>query len=114
MSCVKEAWNRQGLVRGRKRLSLKIKRTKVALRVWNVKVFGRVDVILKELEERVTTLEHQLQLGFSPEIEVDYLTTKLEIKIWEKREATRLDQMAKKKWLMKGNQNTQFFHASIN
>lgn len=40
--------------------------------------------------------------------------TNLEIDTWQKRETVRLGQIAKKKWLMEGDQNTKFFHSVIN
>lgn len=70
--------------------------------------------MLKELHERVDALEHQLQSGFSKDVEADLLVTKNELEIWERREATRLGQIAKKKWMAKGGQNTKYYHSVIN
>ncbi|XP_035546560.1 uncharacterized protein LOC118348616 [Juglans regia] len=112
--CVKEAWNQQDAVSGLLKLSVRLKRTKIALRAWNKNVFGRVDVNIRALEERLDFLESQLQSGFSEEIEDDFVATKTEIEIWEKREASRLGQIAKKNWLTEGDQNSKFFHSTIN
>lgn len=34
--------------------------------------------------------------------------------MWEKREASSLGQIAKKKWLMEGDQYSKFFHSVVN
>lgn len=41
----------------------KLKKAKVALKRWNVEVFGRVDLTIKELENQMIDLEEQLQKG---------------------------------------------------
>ncbi|XP_035540358.1 uncharacterized protein LOC118344262 [Juglans regia] len=114
LMCVKEAWNQQDTASGLLKLSIRLKRTKIALRAWNKNVFGRVDVNIRALEERLEFLDTQLQSSFSEEIEDDFVATKTEIDIWEKREASRLAQIAKKKWLTEGDQNSKFFHSVIN
>lgn len=103
MACVVEARNRPNSATGLLRLATKLKRTKLTLRALNKNVFGRVDIILKDLEMRLQNIEHKLQLRYSQEFEVEYLVTKIEIQIWENRKATRLDQIAKKMWMAKGD-----------
>ncbi|KAK0581732.1 hypothetical protein LWI29_017271 [Acer saccharum] len=114
LSCVKDAWIRNDSASGLLKLAIRLKRTKVALRAWNKNVFGRVGENIQALEERMELLENQLQSGFSEEVEAYYLTTKLEIQVWENRESSRLGQIAKKKWLTEGDQNSKFFHSVIN
>ncbi|XP_022883248.1 uncharacterized protein LOC111399999 [Olea europaea var. sylvestris] len=102
MSCVKEAWvdcNQDVALEGLQKLAGKLKRTKLALKVWNKKVFGRVDHIISELQERVEILEESLQEGFSYDVEQDFLATNIELAEWQKREEIRLSQVAKKRWL---------------
>ncbi|KAK4833981.1 hypothetical protein QYF36_014386 [Acer negundo] len=102
LSCVEEAWNKTDSVTGLWKLAIRLKRTKLALRAWNKNTFGRVEVILQDLEARLDNLECQLQLGYSQEVEAEYLVTKIELQLWEHREATRLNQIAKKTWLLEG------------
>ncbi|XP_022880975.1 uncharacterized protein LOC111398286 [Olea europaea var. sylvestris] len=116
MSCVKEAWvdcNQDVALGGLHKLVGKLKRTKVAVKVWNKQVFGRVDHIISELQERVEILEESLQEGFSDEVEQHFLVTNIELEEWQKREEIRLSKVAKKQWLRKGDNNTKFFHAVI-
>ncbi|XP_022880831.1 uncharacterized protein LOC111398107 [Olea europaea var. sylvestris] len=116
MSCLKEAWvdcNQDVALGGLQKLAGKLKRTKLALKVWNKKVFGRVDHIILELQERVEILEESLQEGFSYDVEQDFLVTNIELAEWQKREEIRLSQVAKKRWLREGDNNTKFFHAVI-
>ncbi|KAK1575277.1 hypothetical protein Q3G72_004017 [Acer saccharum] len=114
LSCVQDAWHRTDLGSGMLKLAIRLKRTKVALRAWNRNVFGLVDSNLKALEGRLENLENLLQMGYAEDVEEDYLVTKLEINVWEKREAIRLGQIAKQKWLIEGDQNTKFFHSVVN
>lgn len=66
------------------------------------------------LRARLEFLETQLQGVYSEEVEADYLVTKIEFQLWERREASRLGQIAKKCWMTVGDQNTNFFHSIIN
>ncbi|KAF5469226.1 hypothetical protein F2P56_013315 [Juglans regia] len=91
------------------RLVGKLKRLKQKLRQWNREVFGRVDRVIKELEERLEQYEEALLASYSEDIEEEFLITKAELEIWYKREDTRLAQQAKQTWQEEGDQNTKFF-----
>ncbi|KAF5459690.1 hypothetical protein F2P56_019614 [Juglans regia] len=97
LSCVKDAWCRMDMGSRLFKLATHLKRTKVVLRACNRCVFGRVGANIQALEERLDVLENQLQAGYSMEDEDDYLAMKLELQVWEKRESTRLGQIAKRK-----------------
>ncbi|XP_042959294.1 uncharacterized protein LOC122294521 [Carya illinoinensis] len=109
LNFVKEVWNRPDEVQGMMKLVTRLKRTKVALRGSNKTVFGRVEGNIRALEERMDILEEKLQLDFSEDLEDDFLATKIELDLWEKREASRLGQLAKKKWLNEGDKYPAFF-----
>ncbi|XP_022880648.1 uncharacterized protein LOC111397916 [Olea europaea var. sylvestris] len=64
---------------GLEKLAAKLKATKNTLKVWNKQVFGKVDNIILELEERVEALDHRLQDTYSDDIEQEYLISKIEL-----------------------------------
>ncbi|KAF5475510.1 hypothetical protein F2P56_007310 [Juglans regia] len=111
---VEAIWRESMLSTGLNKLSEKLRKVKIALRTWNQNTFGHVGQTIKVPEERLEILECQLQNSNDAEIENDYLITKAELNIWENREEIHMSQLAKKKWLKKGNQNTKFFHGSVN
>lgn len=76
-------------------LARKLKSIKNSLRVWNKNVCGNTDYHIWNLEQRVATIEQDLQVGFSEDTEMDLLTSKVELDMWLHREETRLRQMAK-------------------
>lgn len=88
---VKEVWYRPVYGLGLIKLAAKLKHTKIELRGWNNFVFGQVDQNIKELEDRLELLESQLLEDYFEDIENDYLVTKLEHDVWEKRKEARLE-----------------------
>ncbi|KAG2665638.1 hypothetical protein I3760_15G017300 [Carya illinoinensis] len=92
MTCVEESWREEVMGMGLVRLAAKLKKLKPVLRRWNKEVFGRVDQSINDLEKHVDVLEAQLQEGFRPDLEQQYIRTKTELEVWEKREEIRLSQ----------------------
>lgn len=61
LSCMKEAKRHNDLVSGLPKLTIRLKRTKVALCAWNKNVFSKVGEKIHALEERMESLEYQLE-----------------------------------------------------
>ncbi|XP_042983286.1 uncharacterized protein LOC122312671 [Carya illinoinensis] len=83
LDMVRNSWNEPirwepGLLN----LAGKLKRLKQKMRQWNREIFGRVDAIIKELEEREEIYEEVLQDNYSEEIEQEFLINKAELEIW--------------------------------
>ncbi|XP_042956358.1 uncharacterized protein LOC122292186 [Carya illinoinensis] len=114
LSLVERVWRSEGYSHGLVNLSIKLKRVKIALREWNRNVFGRTEVIINQLENRIDTLEVQLQTCFNQKDENALLRTKMDLSIWLDREDTRLAHLAKKSWLKDRDQNSKFYHAYLN
>lgn len=98
--CVEKAWNSNGIgegLTGLYKLAIKLKTTKIALKIWNKQVFGRVEHRMSELEERVETLEAELQENISEVLEKEFMNSKSELLQWQQREEIHLSQQAKKK-----------------
>ncbi|XP_022869151.1 uncharacterized protein LOC111388627 [Olea europaea var. sylvestris] len=113
---VEAAWRlgESGLMLGGlEKVMAKLKATKKALKLWNKELFGRVDNVILELEERVGALDSRLQAAFSNEAEQEYLSSKMELEEWQRREEIRLSQLAKKKWLSDSDNNSKFYHAVV-
>lgn len=96
------------------KLANKLKKPIIALKNWNKKVFGRVDVTIKELQTRLMELEDILQTNHSGEMEEDFLVTKTELDFWENWEEIQVAQIAKKIWLQERDQNTKYFTLCLN
>lgn len=58
-------------------LPTKLKKVKVALKTWNIHIFGQVD--------QEITLEERLQTIGCESVEQELLNTKYELGIWKKR-----------------------------
>ncbi|XP_042980090.1 uncharacterized protein LOC122310271 [Carya illinoinensis] len=103
----KEVQEGDGMVK----LARKLKKLKGALRGWNYTVFGWTGFHIKQLERRVQDLEEQLQLGDSEDVELDLLSSKVELDTWNSREEICLAQQAKQEWLHSGEASSKFFKA---
>ena len=110
MTLVQKVWYESVIGSGLFKLATKLKKLKVALRVWNKSVFGRTNTQIAILEDKIENLENLLQRGWDDDIERELVRTSNELSSWRIREDIRLAQMAKIKWRMGGDRNTKFFH----
>ncbi|XP_035551714.1 uncharacterized protein LOC118349887 [Juglans regia] len=110
MTLVQTIWSESVIGSGLFKLATKLKKLKVALRVWNKSVFGRTNTQIAILEDKIENLENLLQRGWDADIERELVRTSNELSSWRIREDIRLAQMAKIKWRMGGDRNTKFFH----
>lgn len=95
------------------KLAVKLKRTKLALKTWNKNVFGKVNVMVNDLENHMLLMEETLQSAHLVEIKEEYRLLKTKLECLEKWEDTQLIQIEKKKWLIDGDQNIKYSHAVI-
>ncbi|XP_035547392.1 uncharacterized protein LOC108979366 [Juglans regia] len=110
MTLVQKVWSESVIGSGLFKLATKLKKLKVALRVWNKSVFGRTNTQIAIFEDKIENLENLLQRGWDDDIERELVRTSNELSSWRLREDIRLAQMAKIKWRMGGDRNTKFFH----
>ncbi|KAF5445223.1 hypothetical protein F2P56_034289 [Juglans regia] len=110
MTLVQKVWSESVIGSGLFKLATKLKKLKVALRVWNKSVFGRTNTQIAILEDKIENLENLLQRGWDDDIERELVRSSNELSSWRLREDIRLAQMAKIKWRMDGDRNTKFFH----
>lgn len=92
-------------------LSRKLKTLKISLRERNKNVFGKMDVHICTLEQKIEDLENDLLGNASDDVELDLLTSKVELDMWMCREETQLRQMVNSCWLKQGEASASFFHA---
>ncbi|KAG6681815.1 hypothetical protein I3842_13G108400 [Carya illinoinensis] len=95
------------------RISRKLKLLKRALKSWNQEVFGRVNVELKKLEDRIFELEVCLARNVLPQTELELLTCKQEHIQWVHQEEILAYQKSRVKWLAEGDSNKKKFHVSL-
>lgn len=55
-------------------MAVKLKRTKMALKVWNKQDFGRVNHVILEIQKRVEVLEGALQEEYTSKVEQDFFS----------------------------------------
>lgn len=91
-------------------ISKKLKRLKGVLLEWNREVFGRVEVEIKRLEDRIIWLEEEVSRNFSVQSENELMHCKQEHLKWVHREEILACQKSRIKSLTEGDSNTSIFH----
>ncbi|XP_042962410.1 uncharacterized protein LOC122296672 [Carya illinoinensis] len=112
--CVPEAWDQNDVGGALMKMVAKLKRVRVALKAWNQVVFGWTSGHIQELEARIERLDEQLQVRYEEDVELDLLTSKMELDTWTNSEEIQLAQCAKVSWWKHGDKNSRYFHALLN
>ncbi|XP_035540286.1 uncharacterized protein LOC118344249 [Juglans regia] len=109
LNCVKTVWKEEAMGNGLWKLACKLKELRVALKKWNVNVFGWTHTHIDQLEKEIVDLDSILQVESSEEVDSALLVAKLELAEWTRREEVRLSQIAKQRWVEVGDVNAHFF-----
>ncbi|XP_035545915.1 uncharacterized protein LOC118348412 [Juglans regia] len=102
---VKECWSQSVKGCPMVQVSKKVKLLKKALQKWNVEVFGRVEVRIKEIEKCLLELEQEVNVDYLEEREAALLLCKQDHLQWLQREEILGCQKSRIKWLSKGDSN---------
>ncbi|XP_042986314.1 uncharacterized protein LOC122314764 [Carya illinoinensis] len=113
LDCVRQAWSVRVDGMAIQNLVIKLKQTKLALRAWNIRVFGHTLERISTLENQIEELELQSQLNSDDNLDRDLQMANAELATWRHWEEIGLSQMAKVKWATEGYRNTKFFHACL-
>ncbi|XP_026378634.1 uncharacterized protein LOC113273080 [Papaver somniferum] len=113
MRLVKENWNAPVLGSPAFIFPFKLKRLKIGLKEWNMRVFGNVHARFKQAK---LTLEVALRISDEDPEDVSKLNAAKDASIIlqdiRAQQAIMLKQKTRSKWLLEGASNTSFFHAN--
>ncbi|XP_026396032.1 uncharacterized protein LOC113290663 [Papaver somniferum] len=114
MRMVEDSWKEPIVVSPAFIYPQKLKRLKIAMKLWNQEVFGNVNIRLKQAQLR---LESTLRLTDEYPSDVDKLnlmrSAAAEVNDIRMQQAIMLKQKSKNSWMVEGASNTSFFHNSI-
>ncbi|XP_071712700.1 uncharacterized protein [Rutidosis leptorrhynchoides] len=114
-SVIVEAWNKM-VVGSRPDCVFrnKLKNVKEALRVWSKFKYGSIDEEIKNWKSNVSNFESKADLGILTEAErSEWLNARAKWNQKKKEKTGMLKQKARIKWATDGDENTSFFHYSI-
>ncbi|KAL9680839.1 hypothetical protein QQ045_012619 [Rhodiola kirilowii] len=93
--------------------ALKLKNLRTVLRKWNWEIFGDINLKVRQLTQRVVEMENDIQLGRNDTSRDAVSKVKEELFCFLRYQSAILEAKSKHKWIMEGDRNSAFFHASI-
>ncbi|KAL9668229.1 hypothetical protein QQ045_002606 [Rhodiola kirilowii] len=91
----------------------KLKKMRSLLRKWNWEIFGDTRTKMKDLLNRINSLEAQLQMGWNGPLAQEIQECKNDLKIVSDSHHDILKAKARMEWLHHGDHNSSLFHAAI-
>ncbi|KAL9674064.1 hypothetical protein QQ045_030331 [Rhodiola kirilowii] len=86
---------------------------RVVLFIWNWSVFSNLDRQVEELNRKILSLEHQLQINWVETLEAEMIDNKRELAIIPPRQNHLLASKANLRWVAERDQNSDLFHATL-
>ncbi|XP_071695506.1 uncharacterized protein [Rutidosis leptorrhynchoides] len=92
----------------------KLKRLKFAIRPWVSIHFGRMDLQIKDLQDKIDNWESMAELSTPSDVEVAIHMSNVHLLMsLQKQKSSMLKQKSRVKWAIKGDENTRFFHSMM-
>ncbi|MQM10051.1 hypothetical protein Taro_042937 [Colocasia esculenta] len=116
MGVVSEVWNANSdnILNPLIRLQVKLKNVKKMLKLWNKEVFCHVSQMVRLAAEEAERLQGVFDETPSEDNRVAMFATNAKLHIAMNKEEVFWKQKSRVDWLMNGDRNTTFYHATVN